>query len=114
VLNADDPRIAGMAELSDGEVVLFSARADNDALRAHVAEGGRGVFVRAGRIILAAEGGDTPGLLLGKGRAASLAPEALLAAVAAAWALGIGPELIAAGVETFEPETSTRFPEPVH
>ena len=32
-----------------------------------------------------------------------LAPEALLAAVAAAWAMGIDPDLIAAGVQTFGP-----------
>ncbi|HRH89118.1 MAG TPA: hypothetical protein PLO41_19895, partial [Rubrivivax sp.] len=35
--------------------------------------------------------------------AAAPAPEALLAAVAAAWAMGIDPELIAAGVQTFAP-----------
>lgn len=32
-----------------------------------------------------------------------LAPEALLAAVAAAWAMGVEPDLIAAGVQTFGP-----------
>jgi cyanophycin synthetase len=113
VLNADDERIAGMAELSDGEVVLYSARADNATVRRHIEQGGRAAFVRAGRIILAADGGQTPGLLLDHGRAAAVPSQALLAAAAAAWALGIAPELIAAGVETFEPEPSARFAETV-
>jgi len=104
VLNADDERIAAMAELSDGEVVLYSARDDNATLREHVEQGGRAVFVRDGRAILAAEGSQTPGQRLGQGRAAQLPPEALLPAIAAAWGLGIAPELIGAGIETFEPD----------
>ncbi|HEU4458080.1 MAG TPA: cyanophycin synthetase [Methylibium sp.] len=102
VLNADDERIAALAELSDGEVILYAQSDAVPALKAHRERGGRAVFVRDARIVLASDDGDAPGLQLGQGRAAKLAVEALLAAVAAAWGLGIAPELIAAGVETFE------------
>ena len=33
-----------------------------------------------------------------------MTPEAMLAAVATAWALDISPDLISAGIETFDPE----------
>jgi len=106
VLNADDERIAAMAELSDGAVILYSAGEANALLRAHLEQGGRAVFVRGGRAVLAADGSETPGQLLRQGRAADLPAEALLPAIAAAWGLGISPELISAGIETFEPDTN--------
>jgi cyanophycin synthetase len=45
---------------------------------------------------------DLAGLLARRGLADEATAEALLAATAAAWAFGISPELIAAGIETFE------------
>jgi cyanophycin synthetase len=66
--------------------------------------------LRQGKVVLLAgasehPGPDLHGILRRHGHAeGALAPlgEALLAAVAAAWAFGISPELIGAGVETFD------------
>jgi cyanophycin synthetase len=111
VLNAEDERIAGMAELCDGEVVLYARDLGQGlpaALVEHVAGGGRAAVLRGGRIWLQSPQGeqsglDLDGLLARKGRAGDAAlAEALLAVVATAWAYGITPELIAAGIETFE------------
>jgi cyanophycin synthetase len=121
VLNATDARVADMASLCDGAVVMYvcdrhADGAGNDALAAHRASGGRTVFARGGWAVL-----DTAGVEL---RCANVAYasrrfaaagasagtfadtdaqpiEVLLAAVATAWALGISPELISAGIETF-------------
>jgi cyanophycin synthetase len=80
-------------------------------LRDHCLEGGRAAVLRGGKVVLltgASEhaGPDLHGILTrhGHGSPAELGrlSEALLAAVAAGWAFGISPELIAAGVETFD------------
>jgi cyanophycin synthetase len=101
VLNADDARLAEMAELSDGEVIFYSAQAQSDAVAAHRASGGRAVVARDGRLVLCNGLGETSGVQI----SATLPLGVLLPAVAAAWALGIAPELIAAGIKTFEPDT---------
>ncbi len=111
VLNANDPRITELGELCDGEIMLYAVEGpagDPPALRDHCLEGGRAAVLRSGRVLLltgASEhaGPDLASILQrhGHGGNAGLA-EALLAAVAAAWAFGISPELIAAGVETFD------------
>ncbi|MBQ0944586.1 cyanophycin synthetase [Ideonella sp. 4Y16] len=111
VLNAADPRIAGMAELCDGEVLMYAVDGPEGlpaALTEHLAGGGRAAVLQAGRVTLRSPQGDLNGPDLhgvlgrkGRGGDAGLA-EALLAAVAAAWGYGITPELIAAGLETFE------------
>ncbi|WP_374569011.1 cyanophycin synthetase [Ideonella sp.] len=114
VLNANDPRITELADLSDGEVLYYAVDGGGDdpqLLRDHSLDGGRAAILRNGRVMLmtgASEhaGPDLHGILQrhGHGDPAEIAPlsEALLAAVAAAWAFGISPELIAAGVETFD------------
>ena len=106
VLNADIAQVAELAPLCDGEVLLYSTAADNPAIAAHRAEDeGRAVFVRAGQVILAT--GASERVL---GTLAALSPPggqqpdtpALLAAIAAAWSMDVGPDLIAAGIKTFE------------
>ena len=106
VLNADIEPVAELAELCDGEVLLYSLHADNPRLAAHRAsDEGRAVFVRDAQVILASGASER---VLGTLAALSLAggqrPDtaALLAAIASAWALDITPELIAAGIKTFE------------
>ena len=106
VLNADIAQVAELAPLCDGEVLLYSTSADNAAVAAHRAEGeGRAVFVRAGQVILATGASER---VLGSLQALSLPggqqPDttALLAAIATAWSMHIGPDLIAAGIKTFE------------
>lgn len=100
VLNADDERVAELASLSDGEVILYGVSAETEKMAAHLRDGGRGVYVREGRLMLA------------KGNQEQALPEhavqpgahlaAELAAIAAAWALNISPDLISSAIESFE------------
>jgi cyanophycin synthetase len=102
ILNADDPQVVAMAELCDGEVILCSVDAENAALKKHVEQGGRAVMARDGGLWLSTREeqarlcrlADNP--LLEKGN-----PMCVLAAVAAAWFLGIPREAIHSGIETF-------------
>ncbi|HEY0201545.1 MAG TPA: cyanophycin synthetase, partial [Burkholderiaceae bacterium] len=102
VLNAADARVAALAPLCDGSVILYAQDADLPAIAAHRAAQGRAVFVRDGRVVLATGGAEKPlGMLAGL-LPAEAQPDLLLAAVATAWALDIAPDLIAAGVKTFD------------
>lgn len=107
VLNAADARVAGLAPLCDGDVILYSANPLAPALAEHQNKGGKAVLVRQDRIVLA--NGSSESFLPGLGRLTAwrathvgVGLESLLAAVAAAWALGIPLNLIGAGVEAFE------------
>jgi cyanophycin synthetase len=107
VLNAADARVAGLAPLCDGAVILYAADPQAAALTAHQSAGGKAVLVRQDRVVLA--NGSSESFLPGLGRLtvwrathAGVSLESLLAAVAAAWALGIPLNLIGAGVEAFE------------
>jgi cyanophycin synthetase len=110
VLHAADPRIAELAGLCDGDVILYAADRDCAALVAHREAGRRAVSLRGARVVLCRGPSETPCADLAgftrrcaaAGIDATLAAEVLLAAVAAAWALELGPELITAGVETFQ------------
>ncbi|WP_422018337.1 cyanophycin synthetase [Roseateles sp.] len=108
VLNAAHPRLVDMAELSDGEVVFYAEDGRLEALQHHRDRGGRAVFLRGGAAVLAQGPAETPGAnieaLLGRFGATPVDASTLLAAVATAWALGVSPELIAAGLDTFVPE----------
>jgi cyanophycin synthetase len=109
VLNAAVPRLVDMAELSDGEVVFYAEDGRLEALQHHRERGGRAVFLRGGAAVLAQGPAETPGanleaLLKRFGPASGVDAPTLLAAVAAAWAMNISPELIAAGLDTFVPE----------
>ncbi|MEJ8846641.1 cyanophycin synthetase [Variovorax rhizosphaerae] len=107
VLNAADPRVAGLAPLCDGAVILYAADAGAESLAAHREAGGKSVIVRQDRVVLA--NGSSESFLPGLGRLTlwrathvGVSIDSLLAAVAAAWALGIPLNLIGAGVEAFE------------
>ena len=65
------------------------------------------MFVRGAQIVLASGDQETVLTALTEIAAAARAPfivENVLAAVAAGWALGIGNDLLQAGIETFEYE----------
>lgn len=107
VLNASDPLVLKMAELCDGSVILFGLDPEIPAITEHRDQGGRAVFVRYGRLVMAT-GRDEVTLvevasipLLSSG-APVFQVENVLAAVGAAWALGLTHELIRAGIETFK------------
>lgn len=116
VLNAADARLVDMADLCDGDVILYDTDHDNPALVAHRAKGGRTVSVQGHRVLLTQEGhapipcADFDGAAarritagMGQQDVAAGSLSALLAAASVAWSLGISPELISAGLETFSP-----------
>ena len=106
VLNAKDPMLVEMAALCDGEVIYFAHDADLPVITLHRAQGKRAVIIRDGAVVLAsgpdemrlAKLNDIP---LTEGGSAVFQVENVLAAVGAAWALGIRPELMRTGIETF-------------
>lgn len=108
VLNATNARTVELASLCDGEIIYFSHDPDAPVLGEHLFNGGRAVLQRDGRIVLAvgAESTILTELSLVP-MVANAAPvfqtENVLAAVAAAWALGISQQLIRAVIETFDP-----------
>jgi len=104
VLNAADPLVAAMAPLCDGEVILFAADPAEILLAAHRGDGGRAVSVVAGQAVLLGTGAaDAVADLDGLGWVGADAGQVdnLLAAIAAAWALGLTAEAIREGVASF-------------
>ncbi len=105
VLNASQPMLVDLAPLCDGEVIFFAHDGDLPAIVEHRGRGGRAVFVRAGEIVFGNREQDTvitslrliP--LTDAGRSAAQV-EHVLAAAAAAWALGIAPEIVRTALET--------------
>ena len=111
VLNAAVAGIVEMAELCDGEVIFYtasSAALAAPSVAAHRERGGRSVFLRQDQVVLATGNSESFLPALGKLSAwhqrhvrPSLSSSTLLAAVGAAWALGIPLNLIGAGMEAF-------------
>jgi cyanophycin synthetase len=115
VLNAQDERIAGLASLCDGHAILYGEDPQLDTIVQHRSTGGRAVFMRQGIVVLASGAfentlSELSSLTLRQGRGTPISSQTLLAAVAAAWALDIKPDLITAGIETFDAELSPARP----
>ncbi len=107
VLNADDLTVAAMASLCDGEVIFFGMNAASAVISQHLEEGGRAVFLRHESVLLASGSDevvltDIASIPMTEGGQISFQIGNVLAAVAAAWALDINPDLIRAGIETFD------------
>ena len=101
VLNADDADVAGLADYCDGEVLLFGLDPEGEALRAHRARKGRAVLARDASIVLATGTQESPLINLSAPVFSPITNEPpedvrpqVLAAVAAAWSLGVSPDLI--------------------
>lgn len=102
VLNADDARVAELASLCDGSVIFFATSANAAAIATHLEEDQRAVFLRDDQIVLAS--GKEEILMVNAALDRStLDVETVLAAIAAAWALGVSPDLMRVGIESFEP-----------
>ncbi len=107
VLNAADARVAELAELCDGSVIFFSLSPEATPLAKHRAEGGRALFLRNGRIVLANGKDETALVDIDKLVIQDLDKnpwmiENILAAAGAAWALGVSNDVIRAAIETFD------------
>lgn len=110
VLNADDAQVVAMAELSDGEVIFYSLDPASEVLVGHASAGKRIVFLRDGQIVLARGAEETALMPLNSLKPSKAAqPDMVLAAVATAWALDIPPELMGAGLRTFEAKPEPHF-----
>jgi cyanophycin synthetase len=110
VLKADDPLVARMAEHCPGTVVFFSRAADDPVVSAHLAKGGKAVFVRDGVLTLAEAERETALLPIARvaltfhGRV-GFQVENALAATAAAWSLGLPFATITEALLTFNSDT---------
>jgi len=117
VLNAADPMVVRMASLSDGEVIFYAANPTLPAIDGHRARGGRSVHTRDGLIVLAT--GSEESILTSLASVPALREhdeprrlEAVLAAVATAWSLGLPVEMLRAALETLEADAFGRAAEP--
>ncbi len=110
VLNAADPRVAAMASACPGRVILFAADRRHPVMAAHRALGQRKIFVDGGAIV-AAEGSwresiplhDVPFTREGT---IPFQVENAMAAVAAAWGVGLSWEAIRVGLASFSTDTA--------
>jgi|APCry1669188910_1035180.scaffolds.fasta_scaffold00203_10 cyanophycin synthetase len=106
VLNASDPLVVPMAKYCDGEVIFFTVDGQLNAIADHLEQGGRAVLMKDGHLVL--KQGDQEMVLLKlapvQGDAFNWQLENVLAAVAAAWALGVSTDIVRAGIATFEVE----------
>jgi cyanophycin synthetase len=108
VLNADDELVLGLNEQTKGQVILFSLEHDNPGLRKHHADGNIIVTLIDGSLIIQkgplvstiAKVNEIP---LSFGGYALFNVSNTLAAVAAAYALGLNEKQIRAGVISFSP-----------
>jgi len=103
VLNAANEQVAALAELCDGGVIFYAFDEHHAVLAAHRAAGERIVFVRDGRIMLAEGDTETRLNTLNTMKPSTVKyPENVLAAVAAAWALGVPSDLLCGGLRAFD------------
>lgn len=108
VLNANDPLVVNMTQWCSGRVIFF-ARDEHPVLVDHRAKGGQAIFTRENRVILALGSDETDLISLTKvpltqGGRVGFHVENVLAATAAAWALGMSVALLRRGLESFAPQ----------
>ncbi len=104
VLNATDETVLAMAELCDGDVLLYAQDGMHAALLAHREAGGRVLYLEDGCLVRAEGHGIIDRLHLQhelSPSAAALPADVLLASVAGAWALGLDAQTIRTGLDTY-------------
>ncbi len=103
VLNADDAAAVSLAPLCDGDVTLYGLQPQSDALKAHLAAGGRAVFAHDGSLVLVEKGVEIPVADLSDPAMEPLQDDlaSVLAALGAVWALGLDIEHIRVGLRTW-------------
>jgi cyanophycin synthetase len=105
VLNAADPAVASMAPHCPGDVTFFALDANQPVLATHRAQGNRVVFTEDGHIV-AQKGKQVFRIPLAqvpltRQGQIGFQTENVMAAIGAAWAVGVPWEAIAQGVATF-------------
>jgi cyanophycin synthetase len=105
VLNAADPMVANMAALCPGAVTFFARDVHHPVMTMHRAQGRRVVYVD-GNAIVAAEGKRTHRIELGdipltRNGTIGFQVENAMAAIGAAWGLGIDWDTVHAGLKSF-------------
>ena len=105
VLNAADPIVAAMAPTCPGNVIYFAADRHHPLMATHRAQGKRTVYVD-GNAIVAAEGAWRERVLLQhvpltRGGSIGFQVENVMAAVAAAWAVGLQWDTLKSGLASF-------------
>ncbi len=113
VLHAADPRVAAMAENCPGGILFFAADQENPVITAHRQQGGRAVVIDCGHLSLAEGPIITPMIALAdlpwlESEAEGPEITAVLAAVGAAWALGVPADRIGVDLKTFQPLPENR------
>ncbi len=108
VLSAANAAVADLASLCDGKVIFYAADPSLPVVTAHLASGERAVVLKDGVVTLA-EGASATALLplSALNQDAAGEPDTVLAAVAATWAMGVEPDLIAAGLRTCQATRTT-------
>ncbi len=111
VLNAADPYVAAMADVCRGSVTYFALQRHHPVMAKHRALGRRVVYVEDDAIV-AAQGGTEvriglAGIPLTRGGTLGFQVENVLAAVGAAWALGLDWDVVRRGLATFVSNAST-------
>ncbi|HYF58130.1 MAG TPA: cyanophycin synthetase [Burkholderiaceae bacterium] len=111
VLNADDPRCVAIAPLCPAPVTWFGASADSPVIAERRAAGARVVFRRGDDVVCAERDAewtvplaDVP---LTRGGALGFQVANAMAAIAAAWALGLPRDSILAGLRGFVSDAAT-------
>ena len=105
VLNAADPNVASMAASCPGSVIFFSADRHHPVMATHRAQGKRTVYVD-GDALVAAEGSwrerlPFSGVPITRNGTLPFQVENVMAAVAAAWAVGLDWDTIRSGLASF-------------
>jgi cyanophycin synthetase len=106
ILNADDDRVVDLARFCDGQITFFTKQAKLPVLTEHLQRGGRAVFIDHNQLIMAH---GTQRINLCDAAAIPVTEQAtniaqiynVMAAAAGAWALGLSPDLIEAGLVSF-------------
>ncbi|HWP21022.1 MAG TPA: cyanophycin synthetase [Burkholderiaceae bacterium] len=106
VLNAADAVVARMADNCPGSVIFFAQDRYHPVMAAHRAQNKKVVFVQDGQVV-AAEGAVVHRIPLAeipitRGGTIGFQVENVMAATAAAWALGVDWEVVRMGLLTFE------------
>lgn len=99
VLNADDPEVAAMSSRCKGGVLFFTRSTTSSAVAEHLERQGRAVVERSGAVILASgarleELAEWRDVLPHSLHDDAGTLDALLASVAAGWALGASPDTL--------------------